>query len=289
MGIGKMRTFVVKHPVIAFVILNYAITFLFRVPLAASTAGIIPVAVPRGFQFMGDFGPLLAALLLTRLLEGRAGIKKLCLRVVQWRVAAVWYLIALSGTLALFSLAAIIGAFVFGAPAPNLILFGHWEELPGLHPIATWIFLIFTIGLGEEVGWRGFMLPKLQTVVSALTASVLVGMAWTFWHLPNFVFDPQFASWGLSFRLGFGFFLICSAIIYTWLYNSTRGSLLIPILFHGTNDFIMASPGALNLIWGALFVLSTIAVVSVFGPRTLSATRSVEANGSAVAIGHMEV
>jgi membrane protease YdiL (CAAX protease family) len=277
-----MRNFVVRHPATAFVILNYAITFLFRVPLAASTAGVIPVAVPRGFQFMGDFGPLLAALLLTGMLDGRAGIKSLCRRVVQWRVAVVWYLVALLGTLALFSVAAIVGTFVLGAPAPDLSLFGHWEELPGLHPVATWIFLIFTIGLGEEVGWRGFMLPKLQAKASALTASLLVGLAWIFWHLPTFIFDPQFSGWRLSFRLGWGFIIICMAIIYTWLYNSTHGCLLIPILFHGCNDFIMGSLWArdpmLNLVGAVLFIGATFAIVSTFGRRTLSATRAVEAS-----------
>ncbi len=277
-----MQNPVARHPVVVFVTLNYFFTFLFRVPLALSTAKVIPVDVPRGFQFLGDYGPLFAALLLTGLLEGQAGIKSLCSRVVQWRVGVVWYVAALLGTLTLFSVAAIVGMFVFGAPAPNFKLFGHWEELPGLHPVATWIFLIFTIGLGEEVGWRGFMLPKLQAKSSAFNASLLVGLVWAFWHLPNFVFDPQFAAWGLSFRLGFAFFLICNAMIYTCLYNSTSGSLLIPILFHGTNDFIMGSLGVQGsiafLIWGALFVGATIAVVSVFGPRTLSATRSVAAS-----------
>ena len=277
-----MRSLVLRHPAIAFVILNYAITFLFRVPLAASTAGVIPMAVPRGFQFLGDFGPLLAALLLTGLLDGRAGIKSLCSRVVQWRVAVVWYLIALMGTLVLFSVAAIVGTFVFGAQAPDLTLFGNWEELPGLHPVATWIFLIFTIGLGEEVGWRGFMLPKLQAKASAMTASLLVGLAWIFWHLPTFIFDPQFAGWGLFFRLGWAFIIICMAIIYTWLYNSTHGCLLIPILFHGCNDFILGSLGSrdptINLVWAVLFISATIAIVSAFGPQTLSATRSVEAS-----------
>jgi membrane protease YdiL (CAAX protease family) len=278
--IAKMQDLVARHPVVAFVILNYFFTFLFRVPLAASTAKVIPVAVPRGFQFLGDYGPLLAALLLTGLLEGRAGIKSLCSRVVQWRVGMVWYAVALLGTLALFSVAAIIGIFLIGAPAPNLTLLGRWEELPGLHPAATWIVLIFTIGLGEEVGWRGFMLPKLQAKFSAFSASLLIGLAWTFWHLPNFIFDPQFAAWGMPIRLGFGFMLICMAIVYAWLFNSTRGSLLIPILFHGTNDFIMGSRGAQDpilfpLLWGVLFIGATIAIVSLFGPRTLSATRSV--------------
>jgi len=278
--IGDMQNLVARHPVVSFVILNYFFTFLFRVPLAASAAKVIPVAVTRGFQFLGDYGPLVAALLLTGLLEGREGIKSLCCRVVQWRVGTGWYLIALLGTPALFSMAAIIGIFLIGAPAPDLRLLGHWEELPGLHPAATWIFLIFTIGLGEEVGWRGFMLSKLQTKSSAFNASLLVGLAWTFWHLPNFIFDPQFAAWGLAIRLGFGFMLICMAVFYAWLYNSTRGSLLIPILFHGTNDFIMGSQGAqdpivIPLLWAILFIGATIAIVSVFGPRTLSSTRSV--------------
>ena len=274
-----MQSLVARHPAVAFVILNYFFTFLFRVPLAASAAKVIPVAVPRWFQFLGDYGPLLAALLLTGLLEGRAGIIGLCRRVIHWRVGVVWYLIALLGTLALFGAAVIVWTFVLGAPAPKFTLLGHWEELPGLHPAATWIFLIFAIGLGEEVGWRGFMQPKLQTRFSAFKASLLVGLAWTFWHLPNFIFDPQFAAWRLAIRLGFGSMMICMAIFYAWLFNSTRGSLLIPILFHGTNDFIMGSQGAqdpiLSSLWAVLFIGATIAIVSVFGRRTLSATRSV--------------
>ena len=73
--------------------------------------------------------------------------------------------------------------------------------------------------------------------------------------------------------------MICMAIFDAWLFNSTRGSLLIPILFHGTNDFIMGSQGAqdpiLSSLWAVFFIGATIAIVSVFGPRTLSATRSV--------------
>jgi len=71
--IGDMQNLVARHPVVSFVILNYFFTFLFRVPLAASAAKVIPVAVTRGFQFLGDYGPLVAALLLTGLLEGREG------------------------------------------------------------------------------------------------------------------------------------------------------------------------------------------------------------------------
>ena len=274
-----MHNFAVRHPVISFVILNYFFTFLFRVPLAASTAGFLSVDVPRGFQFLGDFGPLLAAVILTGMLEGWEGTKRLLGRIVKWKIPIHWYAVALLGTLVLFGAAAILSTFVFGAPIPDLSLFGHWEELPSLSPAATWVFLILTIGLGEETGWRGFMLPKLQTQNSALTASVVVGVAWVFWHLPTFIFDPQFAGWSAFYRLGWGLLLICASIVYTWLYNSTQGNLLIPILFHGTNDFILGSLAArnptLNLIWAVLFAAATIAIVRVFGPRTLSATGSV--------------
>jgi uncharacterized protein len=270
-----MQNFAARYPVVSFIILNYFITFLFRMPLAASTAGVISVHVPRGFQFVGDFGPLLAALILTGMLEGGEGIKRLLKPAVQWKIPIHWYMVALLGTLVLLAVAAPISILGFDAPVPDLTLFGHWEELPYLSPLATWVFLLFTIGLGEEVGWRGFMLPRLQTQTSALTASVVIGIAWVFWHLPTFIFDPQFAGWSLLYRLGWGFLLICASIFYTWLYNSTRGNLLIPILFHGTNDFILGSLAfrdpMLNLIWAVLFIGVTVAILRGLAPQTLSA------------------
>lgn len=280
-----MQNFAARYPVVSFIILNFFITFLFRIPLAASTAGIISMDVPRGFQFLGDFGPLLAALILTGMLEGGEGIKRLLKHVVQWKISIRWYMVALLGTLALLAVAATISILAFDAPVPDLTLFGHWEELPYLRPLATWVFLLFTIGLGEEVGWRGFMLPRLQTQTSALTASVVIGIAWVFWHLPTFIFDPQFASWSLFYRLGWGLLLICASIFYTWLYNSTHGSLLIPILFHGTNDFILGSLAfrdpMLNLIWALLFTGATVAILRGFGPQTLLAASTVMAGNKA--------
>lgn len=272
-----MKSFLSKHHIAAFVIAAYSFTFIFRIPLAASAAKIIPITIPRYFQFLGDFGPMLAAILLIMIFDGSAGLRSLFQRVVHWKVSWIWYLVAVVGPFVLFAFSAMISMYIFKAPAPTLSLLGHWEELPNLTPLITWVFLILTIGLGEEVGWRGYMLPKLQMSMSALTASVLTGIIWIFWHIPSFIFDPQFSAFSLVWRLGWGFLIICASIIYAYFYNSTGGSLLIPILFHGTNDYVMGSLAArdpvLNLVWAILFIGATVTVLIVAGPQRLSTAK----------------
>ncbi|MFJ6002216.1 CPBP family intramembrane glutamic endopeptidase [Arthrobacter sp. NPDC092385] len=274
-GQSAWSSLIRARPLLAFVVLAYGITWLFRIPLAASTAGLIPLALPRTvLQFAGDFGPLVAATVVVAAPEGRAGVRELFGRVLCWRVGWGWYALALFGPVALFLVSAVVSMTALGAPVPDWGGFGRWEELPFLGPVATWVFLVVVIGFGEEVGWRGFVQPHLQARHSALAAAVVVGVFWVFWHAPTFVFDAAFSDMSLLFTIGWALLVIAGSIVLAWLYNGTGGSLLIPILFHGTQDFTMASAAArgqeLNLVWAVVFLTLTIMIVRIAGPRYLT-------------------
>jgi membrane protease YdiL (CAAX protease family) len=183
-------------------------------------------------------GPTLAAFLMTAVMQGRVGIQQLLGRYVLWRVGLPWYLLALLGVPALLVLAVL--------PLPGAL---SAFRLPALSFWPTYLmwYLVYLIGgpLGEEGGWRGFALPRLQQRSGPLVGTVLLGVLWGLWHLP-FFFIPGTDWYGISFGTGFvghliglGVFdigTIVLAVIFTWVFNNTHGSLLLAILLHASSN-----------------------------------------------------
>ncbi|MCA9924691.1 MAG: CPBP family intramembrane metalloprotease [Anaerolineales bacterium] len=169
------------------------------------------------------FGPMIAAFWLTYRENGRLGIKTLWRRAWQLRFDKKWLLPTV-----------LLGPFLALATAGLLILSGHpiaWETavpLTALGPLFGLIF--FTNALPEEFGWRGYALDRLQQQHSALTASLILGLMWGLWHLPlHFI-----AGTTQEIIPVYQFVLqqMGLAILYTWLVNNTRGSILVAALFH---------------------------------------------------------
>ncbi len=143
--------------------------------------------------------------------------------------------------------------------------------LSNCRSISTWIF---TFGLGEETGWRGFLLPRLQGKYSALTSSLIVGIIWAGWHSPMFLCNENLRSLGPTGAIFWVIGLMFGATFLTWLYNSSRGNILMTALWHGTyNLFTGAAGQAAGLFAGiiSMFVMVwVILIVTIFKPRDLS-------------------
>lgn len=177
-----------------------------------------------------------------------------------------------------------------GVAAPLLIFFVSvgvarivgdevtWERLgmsveyPALRRWQYWLANIFFYGFGEEVGWRGFALPRLQARRSALAAALIVGVVWALWHLPLFAFAGGLSAKGIGGVLGWLFSILTGSILMTFLFNQSGGSVLAVALFHGVLDILMTSPVAPSLpsIMGAILTLLGIAVVVVLRPTNLA-------------------
>ena len=217
------RAFPLKYFVIAF-----AFTWLFWTLAALGARDVIP-ALP-GMTALGAFGPLMAAVIVTAQDSGGAGLRSLLGRIVRWRVAPIWYAVALLGPLVITLVAVVLEVVALGSQPPSLgTLIG---ELPStlLTLLVNAVYMLIFVTLGEEVGWRGYALPALQARYSALLASVILGVVWTVWHLPAF-FNPDMSYSNLPFFLYLPF-MVLVAILITWLFNSTGGSVLMAMFFH---------------------------------------------------------
>lgn len=219
-----------SHPVASFVALTLVSTWGLWLPAflllpAPTSVAMIP----------GGFGPAIAAAVLVRARGNsvRAWVAG-CLR---WRVAKRWYAVAL-GLPALFGLVFAAGVSVStGTFEPS-----NLGRTLALYPVS--VLAMALVGGGqEEFGWRGYALPALQERWNALGASVAIGIVWAVWHFPAFLFDiPGYTG---SF-VGYALLVVGLSVVFTWLYNSTGGSVLLAMLFHG--GFNAASG------FGALFV-----------------------------------
>jgi membrane protease YdiL (CAAX protease family) len=220
-----------RHPLVTFFLLVFILTWVVWVPRASGAPlGVLGQA--------WTWIPAIAALLAAALTGGRGALRELGSRLVRWRVGWQWYVVVILGP-ALFSLA-VAGVYtLFGGSwaeaAPPAILAGPLLLLPLFLAILT-----LTDGLGEELAWRGFALPRLLTRYNALVASVVLGVIWALWHLP------------LLWTEGNGMFhlpvwlllldLTAKAILFTWVFLHTRGSVLIAMLFHGATNLFLVSP-----------------------------------------------
>ncbi|MFP3975888.1 MAG: type II CAAX prenyl endopeptidase Rce1 family protein [Dehalococcoidia bacterium] len=204
---------------------------------------------------------------------GKSGIRELFKRLLTWRVGVQWYAFALFSTALVAACA--MGLYpLFSGESIEIDLLKQLGSLAGMLPI-----IIFLGGpVSEELGWRGFALPKLLSRHSALAASLIVGVMWGLWHLPAFWIAGagQHDQSVLWFMIGSP----AVAILYTWVYNHTKGSLLIAILYHTAFDstLYVALPAfstaeelrlAFALTVGLLWVLAII-IVAVYGPQHLS-------------------
>jgi membrane protease YdiL (CAAX protease family) len=174
-------------------------------------------------------GVFVAALIVAALADGWGGVKDLLVRLVRWRIGPGWYAFVLLVPAAI-CLAAAGANLLFGAPAPSADAFRKWPDV-----IDRFVFIFLFVGLGEEPGWRGFALAHLQRTRSPLAASGILAPIWALWHLPlmGSEFTPAIIP---AFLLS----LVGATFIQTWMYNRTRGSILVQMIFHSTVNSIGA-------------------------------------------------
>jgi uncharacterized protein len=218
---SRLAAWIRAHRVITFFVLAYLFAWwswpFYGLGIAPEVA-FIPAA------------PLLAALIVIGVAEGRAGFRDLGARIIRWRVAWYWYVVALGLPLAVRFLAAGINAGPGGAPTP------HWTDLAWSSFAAAFaVRLIDPMDgpLGEEPGWRGFALPRMQSRRSPLISALVLGVLAAGWHLP-LAAEENVGAVGLLTTFAI-------TIVYVWLFNHTRGSLLLALLFHDAQGAIKST------------------------------------------------
>jgi membrane protease YdiL (CAAX protease family) len=255
----------------------YALTWLFWVPAALAARGLLDLPVP-GFLLLilGGLGPMLAAILVGAYESGGAGVRALFGQLLRWRVSLRWYLIALLGIAAL-ELSVVPVRLASGGLVDGGALLGAL----GVAPFHFLFVALVGGGLDEEMGWRGYALPRLQGRLGPLAANLLLGVLWAFWHLPLWFVPGSFQA-GSSFGL-YVVSTVALSFLIGWVYNGTGGSLLLAILAHTASDVAdnlraaALGPSGLGgelLLTGA-FVAAAVTVV-VLTRGTLAAERAGE-------------
>jgi membrane protease YdiL (CAAX protease family) len=175
-------------------------------------------------------GPALAAIIVTAVIEGRPGVRRLLGRIKRWRVGLRWYMVALFGFLFAYiaGYVAVLGTDPLTALLENWLLF-FTVFLPLV------VLGIFIPSIGEEPGWRGFALPRLQERYGPVWASLILGTLVGLYHTPAF-FTPFLGPITISEFVMFQLTAIAATFIYTWVFNGSGGSLLIVILLHAAGN-----------------------------------------------------
>jgi uncharacterized protein len=231
-----LKGLLVRHPLVSFFALAYALTWLAWSPWYLSEDGIDLLHYDG--EAVSDYvntvalivGPTLSAFIMTGVTEGRDGVRRLLRRIVLWRVRFRWYLFVLLGipAIVVLSTVAVPGALAsFKASAVPSTLF--------LYVVATPVFLFVGGPVFEEIGWRGFALPRLQGLYGPLVGSLILGVLWALWHLPLFLIPSWDTPHGSPLDVVlFVIWAVSITIIFTWVFNNTRGSVLMVILAHGS-------------------------------------------------------
>ena len=226
------------------------------------------------FLIVGGTGPMLGGIVMSWVVGGSSELTDLRHRMTdprripaRWWPVVVGFFPAVTAGTALLA----IGLGVTGQP----ITLGEASELfvspPAL--LSTAVFILILGPLPEEIGWRGYLLDRLQLRWGALTASLLVGIVWLSWHGPLFLMQGYYDSFGgppnpFTFATG----VVVVSIFYTWVHNNTHRSLLAAIIFHFSQNFtgqVFDLTLAASVMQAVIFVISAGVVVLLWGPKEL--------------------
>ena len=243
-----VRSWVQRHRVASFFLLAYAVTWLAWLPAVLGYEGDLNQVL----SLIAQFGPAVAALVVTW--YSGTSVGGWAHSIFRWRVAPWWYVVAIGLPIVLIGVeGAIFG--LLGQPIdPSLV-----SDLLAAY-IPTLAFLTLIAGLGEEPGWRGFALPRLEARYAPVAATLLLGLLWALWHLPLVLVDPRFPHGFTSLAplvvlalltlVG----IVFMAFFYTWIHNGTR-SVLLCMLLHGSfNTATGAFPAPFEVLQREVFV-----------------------------------
>ena len=243
---------------IATYVKRYPLTTYFVLAYALSWGLVLLTPVSLVFACGALFGPAAAAVIVTGIEEGRTGVRTLLRRAVQWRVGWPWYTVAL-GLPFLLGLAAV---------GLHLLLGASYAFQPGGPLLLS--LLLGVLVIGEELGWRGYALPRLQARYGGLGASLLLGGLWATWHLSNATI-PGLERYWYAFG-AFALFVLPQTVLFTWISNHKRSSVLPAWLFHqaiNTAGSVLFVGDQVRQWWlsATVFGLAAAIVAVVTGPQ----------------------
>ncbi|MEQ1764650.1 MAG: CPBP family intramembrane glutamic endopeptidase [Pyrinomonadaceae bacterium] len=231
-----------KYPLLSFVVIAFGWTWPFAALIERSMV----------FPLLALFGPTIAALVVIYARDGRAGISELAGRFRPSFKSICWYILAALLPLFLLLPQWLLYRWLWGTAAFEM------------NPISVLSVVIAALIVGEEIGWRGFLLPYLLERYSLLVSSMIVGIIWALWHVPNFLL-PAYHHYELPFS-AFTITTTAFSILFAWFHMNSTGSLLIALIFHAAlNLFSLSGLDPTAQIWSkaAIYTLMALTIIIV--------------------------
>lgn len=257
-----------KKQILLFLIMTFAGTYLCWGTLLLSSKGVFSKAIYTNnmyytfFRVLGASMPSIMGIALTGYFGGVKKIKLLLKKLTNWKFNIIFYLLSL----VTLNAQRFLGYFICSMIGFDIKVFANHSYQGFKTDSILGIFVLFIViiliggSLQEEFGWRGFLLPRLQKKFHPVFSAVIVGVIWTFWHLPMFFISGT----GYNDFLVYMAETIILSIEITWIYNKTNGSLLFPILIHvidNTYEVVINISGSKPVL--AYIVVIVIAVFIV--------------------------
>ena len=249
---------------------------------------VVQEVLPASLALTSVFSVSVAGFVMTAIENGRSGLGLMFKRLLIWRVGIGYWLFALIFLVPAFLLGSLFNPIFNGDPISVSNLRPSFDLLP------LFIGFIIIAGLGQEMGWTGFLLPRLQARFGALTSCVIRAILVGIWHLPLFIYSrlqlPQLADFPYAgwitqkgFLVAFGVSILMFAlpwsVLFGWIFNNTNGSLLLVAILHGSEFWVAywmvrteINPNNLDNYWGygAVLVLTAIVIILKTGSEDLA-------------------
>ena len=242
---SKLLRLIARHPLKSFFLMSFLFTWLVVLPYILSVWGIVKGDLEFLYIIKPFVGPMLAAVVTIYATQGKEGLARLRKRLGQRRAPWKWYFLILVAVPVLL----LVGIIV----QPSML--GSFKGLSAKILISYPLYfavVFFGVALPEEIGWRGFALPRMQKNYGALKGTLILGLLWSLWHLPFFLTPGHGGGPNNSYEAmirSFGYFVMlvmAFSVIFTWVFNHTGGSIFVANILHASID----TP---QLVWIPLF------------------------------------
>lgn len=253
-----IKTYVQKRPVTCYFIAAFAISWLGAFLVVAPKI-ITGQPVPKMYGILMFpvmiLGPAAAGIILTAMIEGKAGLRNLISRMIKWRVPGKWYFSLVIIPCLILTILLFLTKFISKSYTPNFFPIGLLFGIPA--------------GFFEEIGWTGFAFPKMQLNRSIMGSGLILGILWGLWHLPVIDFlgaaNPHGPFW-LPFALSFITAMAAVRMLIVWIYSNTHSALLAQ-LFHiiSTGSLVFLGPSKVTpgqeVLWYTCYAVALWMVV----------------------------
>jgi membrane protease YdiL (CAAX protease family) len=283
--IAKEKTarssFMYRYPIVTFYVLALVLG-------AGTIYLVIQGILPTNLALSSALSASVAGVALTAILDGKTGLKLMLSRLLIWRVGIRYWLFAVLFLVPAILIGSLLNPLFNGDP----ISFNNME--PAFNIVPMFIVFFIITGIGQELGWTGFLIPRLQARFGALASCVIRAILIGIWHLPLLIYsglnpyalaDFPYGSWIIQYGFLAAFItmilmlILPWSIFFTWIFNNTKGSLLLVAILHGSEIWVVywmmstgVRPDNLNNYWGygMVMVLTAIMIVIISGSRNLS-------------------